>query len=114
MKSKGRNLAKVTYALAGLLMILTVFSLVSINDSADAQASFSIAGKITEVDAAKQTLTVKAPTGQSMSFRMADRFTTMRGNKILNFGDIKVGDDAKVWYYQKTTGEHVAYDITLF
>ena len=114
MKAKRRNLAKVTYALVGVLMILAVFTLISYNDSANAQASFSIAGKVTEVDAAKQTLTVKAPTGQALSFRMADRFTTMRGNKILNFGDIKVGDDAKVWYYQRTTGEHIAFDITLF
>jgi hypothetical protein len=113
MKSKVRSLAKVPYVLIGLLMVFAAFSFVSL-EPADAQSSFSIAGDVTAVDSARQTLTVKSPTGQSLSFRMADRYTVMRGNKILNFGDVKVGNNAKVWYYQLGTGEHIAYDVTLF
>lgn len=101
-----------TTLFAGLFVLAVAMLLIMA--SADTAGAFDLTGRVEAVDHSAMTLTVReCGTSHLLSFAWDDKFFVNKDDMSLTFGDIKVGDEIDLAYYQESGGRYIAQDIAI-
>ena len=74
---------------------------------------FSYSGKVVAIDNADRIVTVQAGPNDQQIFRMSDHATVSKCGKLESFGNLKIGDNVTIAYYETGDNNFVANDMSL-
>ncbi len=70
-------------------------------------------GTVTAVQNSRKIITVQSASGDERMFTMIDHGLIMKCGKAEARGNIKVGDDVTIYYFENTAGNYVADSVAL-
>jgi hypothetical protein len=105
MNANGRKSAVLVAVIAALFMVAFAYQA--------GAAPFTYVGKVISIDQASKILTVQAGPNDQHIFSMNSGATILKCSKPEAWGNIKVGDKVSVNYFEKSSGNYVANNISL-
>ncbi len=73
----------------------------------------SYVGKVIAIDNAAKSVTVSSAAGEERKFTLMDYGQVLKCGKAETWDTIKIGDEVKISYFEKTPGNYVADSLTL-